>query len=259
MQVAESRKTVEQLRGTTDIADDGEIRHVNQRSRTVWINLGRADALRPQVTFTVHSADVPPASPNATKAKIQVTQILGDHLAEARILEDSLTNPLVPGDKVYTALWDPGRVERFYIAGRIAIGGESDGAAQLKSMIALSGGVLDGELDEKNNQTGAMTASTRYLVLGEVTLQCKAKYDQLVADAKLLGVEAIGIDKFLDHIGYKAPQIGTRFGIGGNAATTSTELPDGGIPSTTGPLDQFRQRRPTTLPPPVAPRPVSAY
>jgi len=251
----ELTETIKQLRGVGDIADDGEIRRVDQRSRIVWINLGRADALRPQVTFTVHGEGVPPGT---SKAKIQVTQILDDHLAEARILEDSLTNPLIPGDKIYTALWDPGRQEHFYLAGRMDIGGV-DGSEQLRSMVSLAGGALDGELDGKGQVTGSMNSQTRYLVLGEQTVACKTKYEQLIADAKLLGVEAIGLDKFLDHVGWKTATVGARFGNGGNVATMPRELPDGGVPATTGgPLDKFRSRRPATPVGPAA-QPASAY
>lgn len=240
-----ARETITQLRGESDIADDGEVRHVNARARLVWINLGRADGLRPQTLFTVHAADVPPTSPNATKAKIQVSQILGDHMAEARVLEDNLTNPLIPGDKIYTALWDPGRVERFYLAGRMNVTPGTDGLAEIRSMIAISGGQIDGELNEKGDQTGTLTAETRYLVLGENSVQAKAKYDQLVADAKLLGVEAIGIDKFLDHVGFKSAPSGLRFGPSRNVNDAAPELPDGGVPATTNTaIDQFKKRRP---------------
>ncbi len=252
--------TIRKLRGETDIADDGEIRHVNQRNRTVWINLGRADALRVQTMFTVHSENTPPSAPNATKAKIQVSQILGDHLAEARILEDNLTNPLIPGDKIYTALWDPGRVERFYLAGRMNVSGAGDGLAEVRSMVQLSGGKVDGELNEKGEQTGELTSETRYLVLGELTLASKPKYDELVANAKLLGVEAIGIDKFLDHVGWKGAPSGLRFGTSRNVNEVAPERPDGGVPSTTNTsIDIFKRRRPQPAAAPAGATPASAY
>lgn len=252
--------TIKSLRGENDIADDGEIRHVNQRNRTVWINLGRIDALRAQTMFTVHAADVPPSAPNATKAKIQVSQILGDHLAEARIIEDNLTDPLIPGDKIYTALWDPGRVERFYLAGRMNVAGTGDGLAELRSMVQLSGGKVDGELNEKGEQTGEMTSETRYLVLGEMTLASKPKFDELVANAKLLGVEAIGVDKFLDHVGWKTAPSGLRFGVSRNVNEVTPERPDGGVPSTTNTsIDVFKRRRPVPAAAPVTAKPASAY
>jgi hypothetical protein len=249
-QLEEARETIKNLRGEGDVADDGEIRLVNQRNRTVWINLGRVDSLRAQTMFTVHSEDVPPSAPNATKAKIQVTKILGDHLSEARILEDNLTDPLIPGDKVYTALWDPGRIERFYLAGRMNVSGSGDGMAELRSIVTLSGGSVDGELSDKGDQTGTMTAETRYLVLGEWSGASKAKYDQLVSDAKLLGVEAIGIDKFLDHVGWKGAPGAMRFGTGRNVNEVARELPDGGVPaSTNNTYDLFKSRRPPAAAP----------
>ena len=45
------------------------------------------------------------------KAKVQVTKILGDHVAQARVLgEPSFRNPLVQGDKLYSPFWAPGYV-----------------------------------------------------------------------------------------------------------------------------------------------------
>ena len=57
-------------------AFNGAVSWVNQRDRTVWINLGRADALSRQVTFGVYSAGSNEVK--QSKAGIEVTQILGD-------------------------------------------------------------------------------------------------------------------------------------------------------------------------------------
>jgi hypothetical protein len=85
---------------------------VDQRSRTVWINLGRADGLDRQTAFGVYSGDADEMGKAKKKATIEVTKITGDHSAEARITEDKAADPITPGDKVFTPLWSPGVPER---------------------------------------------------------------------------------------------------------------------------------------------------
>src|SRR5262249_17780677 len=160
---------------------------VNQRNGTVWINLGRNDALRRQVSFTVHTPDSKPGGTEGKKGSIEVTQILGDHLAEAKITGDSLTNPILPGDKIYTPLWDPNRPERFAIAGKIDINGDGqDDREQLKSLIALSGGAVDAELDAEGKMIGAISADTRYLIAGPIQDKARNAWTKMASDASLL-------------------------------------------------------------------------
>ena len=62
---------------------DGRISYVNQNG-TVWINLGTGDSLRRQVTFSVFDSDLHDASKSKKKGSIEVTRVLGDHMAEAQ-------------------------------------------------------------------------------------------------------------------------------------------------------------------------------
>ena len=133
---------------------DGEIRWVNQRTGTVWINLGRADALQRQVTFSVYPADITDLTAGGKKASIEVTQILGDHLAEARMFDDKLVDPIMPGDKIYTPVWSPGEKRHFALAGFMDLDG--DGRSDLQTVmdiITMNGGVVDCYIDD-NGKTG---------------------------------------------------------------------------------------------------------
>ena len=65
---------------------------MNQYNRTVWINLGRADGLEPQITFSVYSGDTDNLAKATKKASIEVTQITSDHMAE-RVVEDKNSDP----------------------------------------------------------------------------------------------------------------------------------------------------------------------
>ena len=92
------QKRAELEPGSFDVAD-GRVSWVNQNG-TVWINLGAADSLRRQMTFTVYDADQHDAAKAEKKGSLEVTRILGDHMAEARITEDDPKNPIITGDQV---------------------------------------------------------------------------------------------------------------------------------------------------------------
>jgi hypothetical protein len=79
-------------------APDGEITWVSQKQRTVWINVGHADGLTRQTTFSVYDHDENGVSSAKRKARIEVIDIPQPHLAECRIVEDEIKNPFLPGD-----------------------------------------------------------------------------------------------------------------------------------------------------------------
>jgi hypothetical protein len=255
----------EKLLGKTFAMDDGEIRSVNQRTAIVWINLGKADHLQPKVTFTVHRAGLP-ATEDGRKASIEVTNVLGDHLSEARILEDSLKDPIGPGDKIYTPLWEPGHPEHFAIVGRINFKGDADkddDRQRLRDLIRANGGVIDAEVDPAtgtisgDNVTAAtpfgVTVDTRYLVQGkrgsDKGQEAAAK---LLEAARQVGAEVISLDKLMDKIGWRDPNQIVRFGRDSNVEQYKPREPDGGLKRSPGSTsDVFRKRRPG--------EPVNAY
>ena len=91
----------------------------------------------------------------AKKASIEVTQVLGDHLAEARVYDDKVADPIVPGDKIYTPLWTPGEKRHFALAGFMDVNGDGKNDIQaVKDMIAINGGVVDCYIDDKGKLVG---------------------------------------------------------------------------------------------------------
>jgi len=84
----------------------GRIRHVNLRLRTAWIDLGRADGLPPHTGFDVYPAAAARLHPGNVKGEIEVTRLLGEHLAEAAVVEDEITDPIIGGDQIQTAKWE---------------------------------------------------------------------------------------------------------------------------------------------------------
>jgi hypothetical protein len=208
-------------RETMDVPD-GEISRINQRNGTVWIDLGKADELNPLVTFAVYPADVSNLGKGAKKASIEVTQILDDHLAEARILDDKTTDPIMPGDKIYTPVWNPGDKRHFALAGIMDINGDGKNNLQLlRNLIKLNGGVVDCDVDEKGKVNGEISIQTRYIVLGNEPsekgdLSGAAAFSKIKSEAKSLGIQVVPLGDLLDRMGYKPQAHLVNFGSGAN-------------------------------------------
>jgi hypothetical protein len=190
---------------------DGLVSWVNQKEQKVWINLGEADQLRPQVTFSVYSGDESDALKADNKGSIEVTKILSPHLSEARITNDVPTRPLMEGDKIYSQVWNRGRQVGFALAGIIDLDGDgSNDIDELKSVIALNNGKVDAEPGKDGTVEGQMTVDTRYLILGkypESTVSSddgqRKAWENMSKAADQLGIETISLDEFLTLMGWK--------------------------------------------------------
>ncbi len=107
---------------------DGFIRKVDHTTGLVWINLGSGDDLAPRTSFSVYKQAHHGVGRGEQdiKGAIEVTRIIGEHLAEARILEEDYSQPMTDGDPVYTPVWSPGRKHRFAVVGLIYFNGMND-------------------------------------------------------------------------------------------------------------------------------------
>ncbi len=238
---------------------EGRIVWVNQRTGTVWIDLGRADSLQRQITFSVYPADITDMSAGGKKAGIEVTQILGDHLAEARLFDDKLVDPITPGDKIYTPVWSPGEKRHFALAGFMDINGDEKSEVQtVKDLIAMNGGVVDSYVDDKGERVGAMTVNTRYLVLGESPTEktqpaMRDAVSKMVGEAERLGVQKIQLGDLLQRMGWKNQTPIVHFGRGANPKDFAVKREEMQTKSTGSVSDVFKPR----VPP--ARIPTSAY
>jgi hypothetical protein len=237
--------------GSFEIAD-GRISWVNQNG-TVWINLGSADALRRQVTFSVYDADQHDAEKAEKKGSIEVTRILGDHMAEARVTEDDPTNPILTGDQVYSQVWHRGKKLHFALTGLIDVDGDTRSDMQLaRELIELNGGEVDAYVADDGAIDGEITATTRYLVLGELpesAVQAKAQesWHTMNQQANSLGVETITLSQFLNQMGYKPQDRAVRLGSGASARDFPPRPEDNtAIPGSAG---RFRPRTPSRTTP----------
>ena len=218
------RDKIDTLEGVSFEVADGLIRRVENAGNLVWIDLGEADGLKTRMTFSVYSKESQGVGRGAedVKGKIEVTRLLGAHMAEARIVENDLYRPIVPNDLIYTPIWSPGLVEKISLVGMVDL--DNDGKSdreQFKQLMAVSGAVLDNEITDEGERLpadGKITVHTKFLVLGDVpdptTLvsekdkainqKITGHLTELRKEARANGVRIIKINDFLAHVGFQS-------------------------------------------------------
>jgi len=255
-----SQEKKELVDETFDVAD-GHVTHVNQGSRSVWIGLGADDGLSARVTFSVYDSEEINAASAAKKGSIEVTRILGSHMAEARILSDTPANPIVRGDQIYSPIWHRGRHQSVALAGSFDIDGDGKSDLQrLRNLIQVNRGAVDAEIGPGGTITGKLTVNTRYLVLGNepsvsdsqdvaAVKKAVAAYSELIRQAENLGVEKISLDEFLDRMGWHPEDRTVTLGHGANPDDFPAR-PEAGAPPPPqrGRDGRFRKRFPPRVP-----------
>jgi len=229
---------------------DGRISWVNQNG-TVWINLGTADSLRRQVTFSVYDYDQHDAAKASKKGSIEVTRLLGPHMAEAKVTEDDSNNPILTGDNIYSQVWHRGKRLHFALTGFIDVDGDGRSDMQLaRELIEMNDGIVDAYLKDDGTTEGEITANTRYLVLGdapESVLQGKLLdgWNSMSQDASKYGVESVTLAEFLGQMGYKPQDRSVTLGTGATARDFPARPEDESAPVS---APRFRARTPYKAP-----------
>ena len=198
----------ERPKGVTE-EPDGKITWVGQDGGRVYINLGSADGLARGTTFSVLDVSSASVATADAKASIEVANIRGPHLAEARILDDSLSDPILTNDKIYSPVWSPGQKTHFALVGFMDIDGDGDSDRDVvRNLIMMNGGVVDAEVLDDGTRDGRVTINTRYLVQGARRDE-KSKAEALQADSHLLqeaqdlGVEKMPVERLLADMGWR--------------------------------------------------------
>lgn len=235
---------------------DGEIIWVNQRARLVWVNLGLADGVRPQMTFEVFDADENNLDQSNVKGIIEIDRVVDDHSSEARIRSDLLSNPIMAGDLIDSHIWERGQRLHFALAGVMDVDEDGRNDRDLVArLIELNGGVIDALIDDKGNivnragKPGRMTIHTRYLVLGDPPSGAdKNMLDAFTAmstQADTLGVEKISVTRILEFIGYDGKERSVALGKSARAADFKAKPTGGVIRSSNGSVSAiYHQNQP---------------
>ena len=220
---SEIRDKLEQVTKESYEVADGLIRSVDHNTGLVWINLGEADKLQKRTTFSVYNQNHHGIGrgPEDIKGSIEVTNITGPHIAEARILNSDLYRPIAPNDPIYSPVWSPNQVETFSFVGLIDLDGDGQSDRdRLHEIIAAAGAKIDNEVDDQGNRTGdGINVNTKFLVRGDVPDPAKAPPHQRAVlkkmheedakireEARLQGVRQVNLNAFLDYMGYRTTQ-----------------------------------------------------
>lgn len=202
------RKINEDLKPQVGDKPDGKVVWSNQREQTVWVNLGSADMLRPQMTFSIYPVGENNLVDTDPKATIEITRIHSRHQAEARITKSEVANPVMPGDSIFTPVWTPGRSEKFAIVGFIDLDDDDkDDTQQLREIIETAGGEVAVYVDGQGKIQGSLTPEIRYLILGDRPTDKTSEgglqaYTTMSETARDNGIDAIRVDQFIDWAGY---------------------------------------------------------
>lgn len=144
---------------------DGEIIQVNQGLNTVTIGRGMDSKIILGMSFSVYS-DATNIRPDKNgnyprpKATIEVISV-GENSSTCRITEEVKGNPIVRGDVVANAIYDPNKVYTFLVYGNFDTNGDGvatpQEAGDIKAMISSWGGKVAEDL----------AGNVDFLILGE--------------------------------------------------------------------------------------------
>jgi hypothetical protein len=175
---------------------DGNIVSVNPRTQTVNIDVGRADYLRLGIHFAVFKRGETNVYKRTKKGTIAVTRFIEDNLAEARIVESDLKDPILAGDVVFTPTWTPGTQETFVLAGDFDINEDRKPDNEImETLVDMNGGKI---LDK-------VGIHVRYLLLGAAPpaadKERRDKFDSIVREAKQYGIKEMSLKDFIEYTG----------------------------------------------------------
>lgn len=209
-QLTVAKERLNQFEGTTFEQPDGAVTAVNQRTGTVWVNVGRDDGLRPNIAFRIYPQGSSGLEGAEAKGTIEITKVHNGHTAEARIVSDDHLRPIMRGDLIASPVWNPGARLRFALVGKMDINSDGRDDRQLViQLIQRTGGVIDAQDSPEGEVKGQLSVHTRYLVEGDRPTEAAdreqlAAYTELDRQATQLRVQRISVDRLLDEMGYSS-------------------------------------------------------
>lgn len=239
-QTKDMRRATEKLReqiAPTDLIklDEPRGRVASVRRGFVYINLGSADNVKPQLTFSVFGVGTDGKAQGERKGGLEVVSVLESHLSVCRVIDiaDPGANPILTGDLIFNPAWTPGLRQHIALAGLIDLTGDGrDSTEQFINDLKRQGIVVDGYIDVRDGSvTGGVTGQTNYLVVGDIpkfsaaaqmmkSFSGAGKQDpatikkdiaehmtEFQTEANRLGVQIVPVRRFLTMIGYRVPRV----------------------------------------------------
>ena len=143
---------------------DGRVVSVSPSERVAFIDLKRADRLVVGMTFEVYENETvvkPDAEGNYPRGKATLEIIrIGETSSSARIIRENKGNPVIAGDVIFNAVYDPSKTYRFVISGDFDLNGDGVSTAAEREGVATLirnwGGVVQDDI----------AGNTDFVVLG---------------------------------------------------------------------------------------------
>ena len=217
---------------------DGSLLFVDQNAQLCTIDLGVRDDLRIGTTFSVYAKNNSGVgrrqSDKDIKGKIEIVELLGAHLAKARIVDEKQSDPIASGDPIYSPLFWPGQSLQIAVVGMLEFDGNpGSDRVEFNQIVEMAGAEIviqvddqgkvqgkNGEELSRNDVPSKVTSATRFLIVGdlgsETTVDTAQKeiYNRIRAlkvdmedAANSNGVYVLPLDSFLEYIGYSSKRL----------------------------------------------------
>ncbi len=239
------RDRIERLTDPLTEIPDGKIVYVDQLNRVVWLNIGEADGVRLLTTFGVYSKDALAEGILESKGSLEVIRIVDAHECEARILNDEMEDPFVPGDYIFTPLWKSGEQVKVALDYFLDVDGDNkDDLDLLVNLINRSGSSVSAWIDKDGEIRGEIQPDVDYIIMSntpimtiidsdpdmsdELKNKVRDAHMHLLDDAVQKGVPRISLAQFLHETHYKQSARVSRYQEPGGVKQTDR----GGIPIT---------------------------
>lgn len=215
---------LENVRQVSFERPDGFIISVDNTRQEVYINLGSADLLTEQVTFSVYVQNHNGIGRGVhdVKGAIEVTRILGPHQAVARISYDDISRPIAPDDPIFSPIWQSGISEQFAFVGIVDLDGDDVGDwEKLIERIEHAGSRVQLYVDDEGNMQppgAGLSVQTKYLVVGrlldqtdypgdtdmqDIASKIQKHHFELTSATLDYGVRIVTAEEFLTYVGYR--------------------------------------------------------
>lgn len=239
------RDRIERLTDPLTEIPDGKIVYVDQLNRVVWLNIGEADGVRLLTTFGVYSKDALAKGVFESKGSLEVIRVVDAHECEARILNDEMEDPFVPGDYIFTPLWKSGEQVKVALDYFLDVDGDNkDDLDLLVNLINQSGSSVSAWIDKDGEVRGEIDPDVNYVITSNTPIMTIIDMDpdmpdelknkvrdahmNLLDDAKKKGVPQISLAQFLRETHYKQSARVSRYQEPGGVKQTDR----GGTPIT---------------------------
>lgn len=143
---------------------NGRIQFISAAQGKATIDLGSADNLPLNASFSVYSQAETDMKNGKKKGSIQVAQITGLHTADCVVTSDNPSDPILPGDKIYSPVIGD---RHFAIAGFIDMDNNGiNDVEQLVKLLEANGAVVDG-YQKEDKQVRRIEETTDFLIVGK--------------------------------------------------------------------------------------------